>query len=133
MIVSFTHNGATYSNWDISKEEIRQQLGNRGINLIPIAQQEIKKQFLKLEKQRINQILDQYGYNGLGDVLFYVSQNDSEAQALQNWYKAYDDAVWNFIENQIPTYTDINQLLEIDLETVEEQIFNEAVANNPLP
>ena len=96
-------------------------------------EKEMKNQLLQFEKQRLNQILNQYGYNGLGDVLFYVSQNDSEAQALQNWYKAYDDAVWNFIENQIPTYTSLDQLLELNMKQVEQNIFNQSISTNPLP
>ena len=140
MIVSFIHNGATYSNWDISKPEIQQELKIKGINLIPIAQQQLQKQLLNLEKQRINQILDQYGYNGLADVQFYANQTtpDPEAQAILTFYSnangnGYDDLIWDWITNTLPTYKTLKKLLSLDMKAVEEQIYQQAITNNPLP
>ena len=140
MIVSFTYNGATYSNWDISKTEIQQQFKAKGINLIPIAQQQLQKQLLQLEKQRINQILDQYGYNGLADVQFYANQTtpDPEAQVILTFYSnangnGYDDLIWDWITNTLPTYKTLKKLLSLDMKAVEEQIYQQAITNNPLP
>ena len=140
MIVSFTYNGATYSNWDISKPEIQQQFKAKGINLIPIVQQELQKQLLNLEKQRINKVCDQYGYNGLADVQFYANQTtpDPEAQAILTFYSnangnGYDDLIWNWITNTLPTYKTLKKLLSLDMKAVEEQIYQQAITNNPLP
>ena len=140
MRVSFTVNNIEYNNFDISKTEIQQQLKAKGINLIPIAQQQLQKQLLNLEKQRINQILDQYGYNGLADVQFYANQTtpDPEAQAILTFYSnangnGYDDLIWDWITNTLPTYKTLKKLLSLDMKQVEQQIFDQAVANNPLP
>ena len=91
-----------------------------------------------LEKQRLQKVLDSYGYNGLADVYVYASQNDAEAQAILSWYtnsngNGYDDLIWNWIENELPKYQTVDELLSIDLRQVEEQIYQQSVQNNPLP
>jgi len=93
----------------------------------------IKKDLLTLEKQRLNRILDQYGYINLGDVQYYASQNDQEAQALLGWYQAYDDGIWNWIDNTLPNYQTLDELLNLDLKAIEEDIFNQSVQKASLP
>ncbi len=91
-----------------------------------------------LQKQRLQKVLDQYGYNSLGDVQLYASQNDTEAQAILNWYtnansNGYDDLIWNYIDS-LPNKTKTEILNDLqDLMAVEEQLFQQAVQNNPLP
>lgn len=92
-----------------------------------------QKELLRLEKQRLNDILDQYSYNGLADVELYASQNDPEAQVLLSWYQAYDDAIWNWLDNELQAITDIEQLLQLDLKAVEQQIFDQSIQTAPLP
>lgn len=88
---------------------------------------------LFLQRQRLNDVLKIYGYNSLGDVNFYASKNDTEAQALASWYEAYDTGIWNYI-NSLNTKTKSQILADLqDMIAVEEQIFQNAVANNPLP
>jgi len=93
----------------------------------------IQNQFLQLEKQRLNKILDTYGYNGLSDIQFYASQNDEEAKALLEWYKNYDDGIWNWIDNDLQAITALEELLDLDLRHIEEQIFKNSIKTNPLP
>ena len=120
---------------DLSNTEERQQLEAKGINLVPIAQQEIQKQLLNLEKQRINKICDQYGYNGLADVQFYANQAtpDPEAQAILAWYQEYDNGIWDWIDNTLSAITTLDELLALDMKAVEKQIFDESIVNNELP
>jgi len=78
-----------------------------------------------LEFQRLQKVLDQYGYKDLGDVQYWHSQDpkDEEPAGLLTWYKAYDDAIWNEIDNlKNKTY---EQLKEYDPVAVEQKIFNQ--------
>ncbi len=86
-----------------------------------------------LEKQRLNQILDKYSYNGLADVQFYASQNDTEAQSILAWYQAYDDLIWQYIDNDLAAFTNIDELLQIDMKNIEEQIYEQSIQTSPLP
>jgi len=95
--------------------------------------QQKEKGLLLLEKQRLSQILDQYGYNGLADVQFYASQNDTEAQSILSWYQTYDDGIWNYITVNLSKITTINKLLALDLKAVEEQIYQQSIKTSPLP
>ena len=133
MIISFEFNGYNYRDWDISIPEMRQKLESKGIDLVPIAKTEIQKQLLKLQRQRLQNILDQYGYNGLADIQLYTSQNDAEAQALLDWYSAYDDAIWQYIDNDLQAITTLDELLALDLKAVEQQIFDQSIQTAPLP
>ena len=108
-----------------------------GEKILPDTEQElrevIERTVLSLEKQRINEICDKYGYNGLSDIQYYASQNDSEAQALLKFYGAYDDAIWNYIGSlQNKTKEELLQDVQI-LKTIEEQIYQSVIQNNPLP
>ncbi len=91
-----------------------------------------------LAKQRLQKILDQYGYNSLGDVQLYASQNDPEAQAILQFYtnansNGYDDLLWAYIDS-LATMT-VDQLMNElqDLVAVEKNIYQQALQNNPLP
>lgn len=86
-----------------------------------------------LEKERLNKILNDYGYDeGLVGVQTYAQQNDPEAQALWNFYLAYDDAIWNYIGSlQNKTMTELLQEAQ-DLIATEEQIYQSVIQNNPL-
>jgi len=58
-------------------------------------------EFLKdLEVNRVQQILADYGYIDLADVRYWNSQDpdDPEPKGLLDWYKAYDDAIWEEID-----------------------------------
>jgi len=138
MMVSFVYKGKTFTNWNIREEKTRKYLESLGVDIVPVAREEIQKQLLGLEKQRLQKVLEQYGYNGLADVYVYVSQKDQEAKAILSWYtnsngNGYDDLIWNWIENELPKYQTVDELLAIDLKQVEEEIFNQSVQNNPLP
>ena len=86
-----------------------------------------------LAGQRLKDILNKYSYYSFGDVQFYASQNDTEAQALLDWYKAYDDLIWSWIDNDLPNYQTVEELLQIDLKALEEDLFNQSVQTSPLP
>ena len=111
-------------------------------NLLPSTQTElaqiVMETMLVLARDRLRNVLETYGYNSLGDVQLYASQNDPEAQAILNFYtnansNGYDDLLWNYIDS-LATMT-VDQLMADlqDLMAVEESIFQQAVANNPLP
>ena len=100
--------------------------------------QMVKDTMLVLARDRLRKVLETYGYNSLGDVQLYASQNDTEAQAILNWYtnansNGYDDLIWNYIDT-LPNKTKTEILNDLqDLMAVEEQLFQQAVQNNPLP
>jgi len=93
----------------------------------------IKDTLTWLEKQKIQQICDKYGYNGLSDIQFYANQNDTEAQQLLDWYQTYDDLIWNWIDNELPKYTTIDELLALDMKQIEKDLFNQSIQQSPLP
>jgi len=106
-------------------------------NILPDSYQELQKvlmdTLLYLERARLQKVLEQYGYNGLSDVQFYVSQNDAEAQSILSWYQAYDDAIWNYIDSLMnKTKAEILNDLK-DVPAIEEQIYQQSIQNNPLP
>ncbi len=92
-----------------------------------------QKELLLYEKQRLQKILDSYGYISLADVQFYASQNDQEAQAILSWYQAYDDLIWSYIDNDLSAFTDLEELLAIDMKNIEEQIYQQSIQQSPLP
>lgn len=93
----------------------------------------IQNQLLHLQKQRVKNIYSQYGYLNLADIQYYASQNDQEAKALISWYQAYDDAIWDYIDNDLQAITDLEQLLNLKLETIEEELFKNSTKTAPLP
>ncbi len=115
-------------------------VSNVPLNTINDFKQQLQKQLLNLEKQRFQNVCEQYGYNGLADVQFYANQTtpDPEAQAILTFYSnangnGYDDLVWDWITNTLPTYKTLKKLLSLDMKAIEEQIYQQATANNPLP
>ena len=97
--------------------------------------EEIKIQLLQLQRRRLNQILDTYGYISLSDVQFYANQTtpDQEAVALLNWYSSYDDLIWQYIDNDLTAFTNIDELLQIDIKNIEQKIFEQSIKVSPLP
>ena len=86
-----------------------------------------------LAGQRLKGILNKYSYYSLADVQFYANQNDEEALQLLDWYQAYDDAIWNWIDNEVSNITDLDNLLNLDMKAIEQQIFDQAIQIKPLP
>ena len=124
------------------ESEIRDEQGNVIQSLLPSTKAEliavVEDTMKYLEKQRLQKILEQYGYVSLGDVQFYASQNDTEAQAILNWYSnansnGYDDLIWNYIDS-LPSKTKAEILNDLeDLRVIEEQIYQQSIQSNPLP
>ena len=132
-----SNNNVIYSV-ELSDEKTRQYLETLGVDLIAVISSELERQLLELERKRLENILKQYGYNSLGDVQLYASLNDSEAQAILNFYtnsngNGYDDLIWDWIDNTLPNYQAVDELLAINVKAVEEQIYQQALQNNPLP
>ena len=97
--------------------------------------QKLKSEILALRLQRINEVItNQYGYDNLADVQTYLSDSNlqAECQALINWYLAYDDLVWNWIDNTLPTIADAD-LETIDVKVLEQQIYEQSIQTAPLP
>ncbi|WP_457635771.1 hypothetical protein [Persephonella sp.] len=92
-----------------------------------------QKELLQIEKTRVQKILDNYGYISLADVQFYASQNDTEAQALLSWYQTYDSLIWSYIDNDLSAFTDIQELLAVDMKNIEQQIYQQSIEQSPLP
>ena len=95
--------------------------------------QEKQEKLLSFEKQRVQKVCDEYGYNGLADIQLYASQNDAEAQALLSWYQTYDNLIWSYIDNDLSAFTNLDELLAVDMKAIEQQIFNQAIQTAPLP
>jgi hypothetical protein len=79
--------------------------------------------FLDIVRNRIDEVFQLYGYYGLADVAFYHSQdpNDEEPAKLLEWYKAYDDAIWEEIDSL--SGKTFEELKDYDPLKVENQIF----------
>jgi len=92
--------------------------------------QNIEKFLIDLEKNRVNEILKEYGYLSLGDVVIYADKGDAEAISLLRWYKKYDDAVWQWIDEVLPKLTK-KELRSLDPMQVERGIFEKL--KNELP
>ena len=121
-------------NFSTNKIEVYTPPSPTKIELI----EQLRTAILSLQRQRLHKVLSQYGYNSLGDVQLYASQNDPEAQAILNFYtnansNGYDDLIWAYIDS-LPNKTKADILNDLqDLIAVEENIFQQAVQNNPLP
>ena len=104
MLISFVWQNKEYTNFDISDPDVRQKLQAEGVDLKAVLIENVKTKILSLAKKRLQDLFDQYGYNSLGDVQLYASQNDPEAQAILNFYtnansNGYDDLLWNYIDS----------------------------------
>jgi len=120
-----------YENFE---EKVLDPNGNLVLNpIIPQRLEELQKAIkdtvLWLEGKRVKEVLSDYGYTSLADVMYYAQvQNDEEAKALLNWYSnpkgsGYDDLIWDWIDNELPKYQAVEELLSIDLKQIEAQIF----------
>ena len=102
--------------------------------------EQLRAKMLALRSARINSVLSSPNnqYDSLADVQLYASLGDTDAQKILAWYtnanaNGYDDLVWSYIDS-IPNMTKSQVTNDLqNAETVEEQIFQQAVANNPLP
>jgi tRNA(Ile2) C34 agmatinyltransferase TiaS len=83
----------------------------------------IKRFLLDLEKNRVSQVIAEYEYLNLSDVIIYSNTGDSEALSILSWYKAYDDAIWDWIENELEKYTE-EELVKVDPIEVEHTLFD---------
>jgi len=127
-----TNSGVIYGV-DISNEETREYLKSLGVDIVSVVKAELQRKILRAQKQRLQKVLEEYGYNSLGDVQLYTSQNDKEAQAILSWYQAYDDGIWNWIDNTLPNYQTLDEIMQIDIKAAEEEIFNQSLQASPLP
>ncbi len=88
----------------------------------------VKDTLLWLQKQRLNNVLSAYSYNSFSDVMLYANkQNDpsqQEAKAILSWYLDYDSKIWDYIQNEIPKFTDLDSLYSIDIKAVEEDLYD---------
>lgn len=84
---------------------------------------QIKNRLIEKVKNILNEKLFEYGYYSFGDLVFYAQTGEQEAIELLEWYRNFDRAVWNWIENELPNKT-IDELIEIDLENLVEQFAN---------
>ncbi len=90
---------------------------------------------LMLQNDRIRKILDKYDYLDMGDLLDTKNNpndpDNAEATAIYDWYVAY----YVEIDNAVSTIknTPDDQLLNVDVEELEKQAFNNAISIKPLP
>ena len=92
-----------------------------------------RKKLLGLEDNRVNQIINKYEYISLADIQFYASKNDTEAKVILAWYSAYDDLIWSYIDNDLSAFTNLDELLQIDMKNIEQQIYQQSIQQSPLP
>ena len=97
------------------------------------AQTQKQEELLLLQRERLQVVLDTYGYNGLADVQLYASQNVTEAQTILNWYQEYDNQIWNYIDVDLQAFTIVDELLALDMRVIEEQIYQSSLQITPLP
>jgi len=86
---------------------------------------------IEQERKRTVSLLRQYGYFGIGDIQYWHSQDpdDPEPKGLLEWYSAYDDAIWEEIDNlQNKTF---EELKDYDPVEVEQKIFEQTKGKLP--
>lgn len=102
--------------------------------------EQLRAKMLALRSARINSVLSSPNaqYDGLADVKLYAELGDQDAQKILAWYtntnaNGYDDLIWAYIDS-IPnmTKTQVTNDLQ-NADTIEDQIFQQSVQNNPLP
>ncbi len=131
MLVNIKVNGETLYN--VSVKEAIEHFQVKEEEILPQAKTELEQQLLQHQKQRLQKILNDYGYIDLSDAQFYANQNDEEAKAILNWYSTYDDLIWQYIDNDLQEFTNIEELLQIDMKNIEQQIYEQSIATSPLP
>jgi hypothetical protein len=115
---SFVYKLSGNETWDFVKSLIDT---HKIENLTDIISFFLRKQ----EFQRLQEVLDQYGYKDLGDVQYWHSQDpdDPEPKGLLEWYSAYDDLIWSEIDSiQNKTF---EELQNYDPVEVEQRIFEQ--------
>jgi hypothetical protein len=83
------------------------------------------------EFERVAEVLESYGYKDLGDVRFWADQDpsDEEPAKLLEWYKTYDDAIWEEIGNlQNKTFEELKDYNSVE---VEQRIFEQTQSKLP--
>jgi len=87
----------------------------------------IRAEILSLREGRIQSILrsPENMYDSLADVLFYAQLGDQDAQKILDWYKVYDDLIWNFLDLTLPTLSE-TQLQSLNPATLEESLFKDS-------
>ena len=101
---------------------------------------QLRAKMLSLRSARITSVLNSPNnqYDSLADVKLYAELGDTDAQAILQWYtnanaNGYDDLIWTYIDS-IPNMTKTQVTNDLkNAETIEEQIFQQSVQNNPLP
>lgn len=96
--------------------------------------QKLAGEMKALRSQRINKVLSSpnYAYDSIGDVKFYADTGDADAIGLLSWYATYDTLVWNWIDATLPSIADAD-LSNVDVNVVEQDLFNQSIQTNPLP
>ena len=85
---------------------------------------QIKNRLIEKVKSILNEKLSKYGYYSFGDLLFYAQAGEQEAIELLEWYRNFDEAVWNFLENEI-----FQKTLQ-ELETFNDEEFLNGILQN---
>jgi len=132
---AFIPNDPANKDWQEYQEWLKQ--GNQPLPQYTPQElkQKLQSEILSLRRQRINQVIvQQYEYDDLADVQAYLNDPNlqTECQALINWYLVYDDLVWDWIDNILPTIPD-NDLETIDVKLIEEDLYNQSIQQSPLP
>lgn len=97
--------------------------------------QGLMKALIWLQNQRVKNVLTQYDYLDIGDLLDTASNtndpDNTEATAILNWYREY----YTQIDNQIATIQSAldTDLPNIDVKALERQAYDSAVSVAPLP
>jgi len=62
-----------------------------------------QKYISELESSRVKQVLSQFGYIDLADLLlsYHEKPEDIESSTLYQWYKEYDDLIWQTFKTEI--------------------------------
>jgi len=136
-VISFKHNNKEYKNVNISDVKIQEKLKKEGIDVLQIVKEIIINKFLYLKKKRIEQILVEFGFISLSEVIVFSLQDRKQAKDIINWLInknsiGYSDLLQMFIEINVIKEKNINKLLSIDIEKEEERIFNQSVVVNKL-
>ena len=127
MLVTFFYNGRQYENYDISKEEVRRQLVNEGIDIESIAKKKVK--------QELNDTTDLYfysqakrrgGYLNMGEIERDKKAGDPDALFLDALY----DAIWEKeeeLEGQVDSMS-LEELLNLNIEAWVKPLYDQIVA-----
>ena len=134
-MITVVINNELHENIDINATD---EYGNL---LYPDLQDPVKlrqgliKALIWLQNQRVKNVLTQYDYLDIGDLLDTANNtndpDNAEATAILNWYREY----YTQIDNQIATIQNAldADLPNIDVKALERQAYDSAVSVAPLP